>query len=102
MNENIISAADMMAKLFGDLAPRALHADKVVNAWKNTVSKITDVGEVLVAHTQVIDVKNGVLFIQTDHPSWAQLLQLHSTFIIKGLSFMVPEENIKSLVFRTA
>lgn len=102
MDDNIISAADMMAKLFGDLYPQAKSANKMISAWRESVSRITDVGEGLVAHTRVIDAKDGVLFIQTDHPSWAQLLQLHSAFILKGLSFTVPEENIKALVFRTA
>lgn len=102
MEDNVISASDMIAKLFANLAPQAAEANKVVNAWKSTVSKVHGVGEQLAAHTRVIDIKDGVLSIETDHPSWSQLLQLHSDFILKGLTFKIPEMEVRTLVFRIA
>lgn len=100
-NDGIISAADMMAHLFGEeFGERARRANRIVSAWDTTVRKISGKGEQIAAHTQVIDLKDGVLSVETDHSAWMQLLQLYSPFILKGLSFTVPDMGIKSLVFK--
>lgn len=101
IDDSIISAADMMSKIFGDgFASRALSSKKIVRAWYNTVIKIRGTGEQLAAHTNVVDLNGDALIIETDHSAWSQLLQLHSAFILRGLSYAFPEVKIKSLVFR--
>lgn len=100
MEDGIISSQEMMAKLFSNFAPQIESSNRVVDAWQRTVSKINGCGKQIAAHTKVIDLKDGVLEIETSHPSWSQLLQLHSTFILKGLSFLVPDMDIKTLIFR--
>lgn len=100
-NDGIITAADVMSKLFGEgFATQAASANKIVNAWRKTLKKIRGTGEQLAAHTDVVDYRNEVLIIETDHSAWSQLLQLHSDFILKGLSFALPDIKIKSLLFR--
>lgn len=100
VDDGVLSTADIMARLFGkEFAVSAQRANKIVDAWNSTVNKVHDCGEQLAAHTQVVDLRNGVLIIETDHPAWTELLQLHSSFILKGLDFALKGE-VKSLMFR--
>ncbi len=86
---------------------------KLPSAWKRVVSKVNSykssencetrmpIGERLAGNTRVIDIKNGILLIETDHPGWIQYLKMYQNFIIKGLQIECPDLNIKSFAFRT-
>lgn len=74
--------------------------NKLFSIWKKIITKINGCGENVYEHTQIADLKNGVLMIEADHSGWIQLLQMHSGFIKKGLKMYVPEFNITSLAFR--
>lgn len=82
------------------------------NIWKNVVLKIkssTDdenqekhmpMGERLASNTRVVDLKNKVLLVETDHSGWIQYLKIYQNFILKGLQLALPDLEIKSLAFR--
>ena len=86
------------------------------SVWKKVVSKIKSVdelseteaaenkrfplGERLAGNTRVLDLKNGILIIESDHPGWIQYLNFYEKFILKGLKMELPELNIKSLAVR--
>ena len=77
MNENrILSASDFMSRFTNiDFSK----SDKLTNVWKKVVSKISvtkfesensekrmSIGERLAGNTRVVDLKNGILLIETD------------------------------------
>ena len=81
--------------------------NKMFNAWKKVITSIKsyDDGEIslgqnLFDHSNPVDVKNGILLIETDHPGWSQMMQMRSKYILKGLNMYVPELNISGLAFR--
>ncbi len=110
MNDNIISAADMM------LAAANINvssANEICSIWKKVVSGVHSykheaenserrmpIGERLANNTRVIDLKNGVLLVETDHPGWIQYLKTYQKFILTGLKMNLPELKISSLAFR--
>lgn len=101
MNDDVVSAKEMINRAFSNIESSAFDKNsKITNAWKNTVSKLSMEGEKLAAHSRIIDLKNGVLLIEADHPGWIQMLQMQKKFILKGLNFTVKELDIKTLAFR--
>ena len=59
-------------------------------------------GANLAAHSRIVDLKNGVLLVEADHPGWIELLQLRKQFILKGLSFYARDMQVQTLAFRLA
>lgn len=112
MNEKIISAADIMMQVANI---GTSEANEICSVWKKVVSgvhsikhenedseKRMPIGERLAGNTRVIDLKNGVLLVETDHPGWIQYLRMYQKFIINGLKMNLPELKISSLAFRVA
>ena len=110
MNEKIISAADMMLQAANINVDSA---NEICGVWKKIVSgvhssryesenseKRMPIGERLAGNTRVIDLKNGVLLVEADHPGWIQYLRMYQKFIIKGLNMNLPDLKITSLAFR--
>lgn len=98
-------------RVFSDSAEGQLSS-----AWRKVVSKIKSVsetsdsdessdkriplGERLACNTRVVDLKKGVLVVESDHPGWIQYIKFYQKFILKGLAMESPELEIKSLAFR--
>ena len=112
MNSRIISAADMMLQA-ANIGTDS--ANEICSVWKKVVSKVHSykdeaensekripIGERLAGNTRVIDLKNGVLLVETDHPGWIQYLKMYQKFIINGLKMSLPDLKISSLAFRVA
>ncbi|MCM1322336.1 MAG: DUF721 domain-containing protein [Bacteroides sp.] len=81
---------------------------KIVSAWKEILGKIQEnknnnkinTGAMMADHSKIADIKNGVLFIEADHPGWIQKLQINANFILKELRRKFPDLNIRSMSFR--
>ena len=112
MNDNIVSCGDIMKQVFNSSLNPQMNLPSV---WKSVVSNIKSnkfesedsekrmpIGERLAGNTRVIDLKNGVLLIETDHSGWIQYLRMYQKFILTGLKMKLPELQIKSLAFRVA
>ena len=110
MNNQIISAADMMMQV-GNIGTS--EANEICSVWKKVVSgvhsykhesedseKRIPIGERLAGNTRVIDLKNGVLLVETDHPGWIQYLRMYQKFILTGLKMNLPDLKITNLAFR--
>ena len=67
---------------------------------KNSDGEYYNAGEIINDHCKIVDFKNGMIMIETDHPGWTQKLQFHKNFILTGLKQAFPELNIRSLSFR--
>ena len=112
MNNQIISAADIMMQVANI---GTSEANEICSTWKKVVSGVRSykhesedsekripIGERLAGNTRVIDLKNGVLLVETDHPGWIQYLRIYQKFILKGLKMNLPDLKISSLAFRVA
>jgi hypothetical protein len=98
---SVITAADMITQIFSSIDKKDIdNSSRLLGTWKSVVSKVHKYGEKLSTHTELIELKNGILLIETDHPGWIQILQLYSKFILTGLERAVPELKISSLAFR--
>jgi hypothetical protein len=107
--DKIYSPADFLAAIFDEVNIGDLRdAQKLSRAWKSIVLGIkapnpeTDPnrGEKMYSHSKLVDLKNGVLFIETDHPGWSQMFQLHRDYILTGLKKAAPELEISALALR--
>ena len=112
MNNQIISAADMMLQAANI---GTSEANEICSVWKKVVSGIHSskyesetsekrmpIGDRLAGNTRVIDLKNGVLLVETDHPGWIQYLKMYQKFIIKGIRMNLPNVKVSSLAFRVS
>lgn len=104
----IHSASDIISNLFGSIEKSTFDAaNTVVSTWKTIMLSIKGNGENgsmtgqnLADHTRVIDLKNGNLLIETDHPGWIQILKLHNRYILTGLKKRCPTLNIRIISYR--
>ena len=108
-NDISISAADMITSVFQHIeSAQLIESNKILHSWKTILESIVSrkngeiikIGEKLYAHSSVIDVKNGILLVEADHPGWIQLLHTYQNYIITGLKRNIPELNVQSVVFR--
>ncbi len=106
MNKNHRDVNEIITSLFENISPEKMKSVmNVLNGWKSTVGSIKstsnkNLGEYLVAHTKVIDLKNGILLVETDHPGYIQILQMYKSYILRGLKQKYPELEINCLSFR--
>ncbi len=85
----------------------AQKADVTAAAWRKILLSIKsstnpNEGANLAAHSRVVDLKNGVLLVEADHPGWIELLQLRKHYILRGLSMYARNMDIRALAFRMA
>lgn len=107
MNGEIVSFGQIISSAFENIKiENAENSITVYNEWKNILCRIksksdnSSEGMNLASHSRVIDIKNGLLIAEADHPGWIELLQLHKKYILNGLHMKFPELNIKNIVFR--
>lgn len=107
-DENLISAQEMIMTAFTNIERTEFEKNnKLLKSWKFTVQSIKsnspngkNLGENLYFHSHIVDLKNGILLIECDHPGWIQTLRLYQKYILTGLRKSVPELKISSLAFR--
>lgn len=100
-NNDIISCSEMIMNTFSSIEKESFENNsKLISVWKKIITKIKNDGQKLYEHSSVIEIKSGILLVESDHPGWIQLFQMNSKFIVKGFSIYAPELNIKSVAFR--
>ena len=99
--ENLIDCNQMILNTFGMIEKETLEKNnKIFQIWKKVVLSIKNNGQKLYEHSSIIDLKNGILLIESDHSGWIQLLQLNSRYIINGFKMYANELGVKTLAFR--
>lgn len=105
-DEHIVNSREMILKVFSNIdRKRFEERDSVENAWKKIITSIKngskeDIGSKLFSHSSLVDVKDGILLIETDHPGFIQLFRIHEAYILRGLKKFVPQLEIRCLSFR--
>lgn len=111
MSEDIVSIGRVVEKMFGNLSVEDTRkAVTITNEWKKIVSRIKpspnssvrneNIGNNLADHSRVVDLKNGVLLVEADHPGWISLLQFYKSFILRGYKMNMPDVKIHNVVFK--
>ena len=104
MSEDFSDVFSILKNTYKDIEENQNKAGNVINAWKKTLFSVKsnvneNEGKNLAEHTRVVDLKNGMLFIETDHPGWIELLKIHKKYILTGMNMKVPELKIKNFCF---
>jgi len=110
--DKVVSAAEAISSLFDHISAEQIqNTDTTLSVWKKILFSIDErkarrdgqksyTGENLYYHSSIVDRKNGVLLIETDHPGWIQLFQMHQAYIVRGFKKFAPELKISTLSFR--
>ena len=86
------SAAELVSRFVDTVAvDRADGTTRIVRAWSEVV------GAKLAAHSDIVDIRNGALYVRVDHPAWLQLMQLRGEEIRKRIAKRAPELAIREL-----
>ena len=108
VNSEIQGINNLIHSTFNNLRVEDFNKARTIsNLWVSVLSKITsknptanpNEGQNLADHSRVTDLKNGILFVEADHPGWISLLQMHKKFIIRGINMKVPELNVTNIAF---
>jgi predicted nucleic acid-binding Zn ribbon protein len=70
--------------------------DPLFRGWKEIA------GEALASHSRLIDVRNGMLLVEVDHPGWLQMLQLRKSALLAAARRAAPEASIEGIRMRLA
>jgi hypothetical protein len=79
-----------------DVAAKAGSWSRFFGSWERAA------GERLSAHSRPVDVRNGIVIVEADHPGWVQLLQLDQKRILDTIKRSFPELDITGIAFKTA
>lgn len=104
--DEAVSIGNLITQTFKNISrDKYEQATSTVNIWKKVLRRIKsnrnpNEGQNLSDHTSVVDLKNGVLLVEADHPGWIELLQLHKRYILNGLKMENSSLGIENIVFR--
>jgi hypothetical protein len=79
-----------------EVAAKAGSWSRFFGSWERAA------GERLSAHSRPVDVRNGIVIVEADHPGWVQLLQLNQKRILDAIKHSFPELEITGIAFKTA
>jgi predicted nucleic acid-binding Zn ribbon protein len=68
--------------------------DPLFRSWKDIA------GEALAEHARLVDVQNGVLLVEVDHPGWLQMLQLRTESLLDAARRTAPLASVTGLRVR--
>jgi predicted nucleic acid-binding Zn ribbon protein len=60
----------------------------------------TIAGEGLSRHTRLVDVQNGILLVEVDHPGWLQMLQLRQAGLLEAARRAAPQASVEGIKAR--
>jgi predicted nucleic acid-binding Zn ribbon protein len=60
----------------------------------------TIAGEAVAAHARLVDVRNGFLVVEVDHPGWLQMLRLRETALLEAARKAVPRASVEGMRVR--
>lgn len=103
MNGEVKDFSQVINSLFENISPqKAKEALTINNEWNKVLGRIKSAanpyeGRNIADHTRVIDLKNGMLLVESDHPGWTSLVQMHKNFILKGIKMDFPDLKINNI-----
>lgn len=108
--DNLNNLQNLVQKFFTTVDSNKFNESiEISNKWREILSSIKEknrdniyysAGLKIADHSRIIDLKNGILLIETDHPGWTQKIQFHKKYILIGLKKAFPNLEIKTLAFK--
>lgn len=100
-DKEVYGMGEVLTNVFNNIdSNQVKQGNDIITVWEDTVQKIYNYGPKLAGHTKVVDLKNGILLVETDHPGWNQILSNYKDFILKGLKMKIKDLEINSLAFK--
>lgn len=94
-DSRIKSASEILSAFFDrDLVRRGEYYALFDRSWKSIA------GGRLAPHSKPIDIKHGVLIVETEHQGWMQLLQLQQDRMLGEIQRRFPDLGVRSIAFR--
>lgn len=103
MSNSIEKADVLISNLFSNLGNSVQDANNTISVWKEVLYSIKSNkidGSQLADHSRILELKNGILVVETDHPGRIQLFQMYKNYIQTGINRKLPELVVKNIVFR--
>lgn len=54
-------------------------------------------GEAIAGHVRLVDVHNGMLVVEVDHPGWLQMLRLRQDAILEAARKAAPQVSVEGI-----
>ncbi len=96
-DSRVRKASDLLGAL---LSPKVAEKAELWSRFFSFWSRAA--GENLAAHSRPVDVRNGIVFVEADHPGWIQLLQIDQGRILEMIRHSFPALGISGIAFRMA
>jgi hypothetical protein len=94
-DSRIKSASEILSAFFDrDLVKQGEYYALFDRSWKNIA------GARLASHSRPTEIRHGVLFVETEHQGWMQLLQLQQDRMLDEIQRRFPDLGVRSLAFR--
>lgn len=103
LSNSIEKADTLILNIFSDLSDSMKDANKTISIWKEVLYSIKNAkidGSQLADHSKILEFKNGILVIETDHPGRIQLFQMYKNYIQTGINRKFPDLKVKNILFR--
>lgn len=72
--------------------------EKILLSIKSTV--LPEAGRKMLDHSEIIDIKDGIMVIEIDHPGWKQLFETYRNYILRGLKMKIPQITVDAITYR--
>jgi hypothetical protein len=96
-DSRIKSVSDLISTFFDrDMAAKGESYGNFRSAWSGIA------GERLADHSQPVDIRHGVLIVETEHQGWTQLLMFQQERMLEEIRRRFPELEIRSIAWRLA
>ena len=100
-NDDSVPIGQIITRLFTHLEQSQVENGlSLLSVWKKILYSIDYDGAKLACHTSIVELKNDNLLVEVDHPGWGQILNLHKTYILRGLAMYVPQITVRNIFTR--
>ncbi len=94
-NSPIRKASDLLASILP-----AESMDKT-NMWSDFFRSWKSIaGERFCVHAKPVDLKNGIVIVEAEHPGWIQLIQFEQNRMLKKFQNNFPELKLRGIAFK--
>lgn len=94
-DSRIKSASEILSAFFDrDLVKQGEYYALFDKSWK------TIAGPRLAPHSRPVDIRHGLLIVETEHQGWIQLLQIQQDKMLGEIQRRFPELGVRTMAFR--
>ena len=84
-------AGDFLKEFFDNLGIPSEKRETIFSCWAEIAGK--DIAE----HSKVIDIKKEIVFVETDHPGWLQIINFKKEHILNKINEKFPEKEAREI-----